>query len=65
MNHTPSILNKKTSCAYCYSQGKNSQTFMYCKICKKGFCLNTKRLCWFKYHNEIESDFLFEDESSL
>ncbi len=40
--HIPTVIVKKTRCSLCYKLGKTFQTFMYCKKCKKGFCLNKK-----------------------
>ncbi len=52
--HIPLVLKKRTTCSYCYKQGKNSKTQFYCIDCTKALCMNKSRLCWFEYHSKLK-----------
>ncbi len=54
--HILTILYKKKTCALCYKNKNSFQTLFYCVECKKGFCIDTKRLCWFVIHVEIDEE---------
>ncbi len=61
-SHSPIFRAKRTTCTICYKkEGKIHHTQFYCLICQNGYCINSKRLCWFEHHNSTSNGSIDSD----